>query len=83
MCDIKKRDLKDIAYKMMIEALNSFDVAFEDSGIKDEDRDYIFAIFKKHQQDFKNKITDLNYLNIFDVNSLVEYASAHKGKGNG
>ncbi len=83
MDNIRKRDLKDIAHQMMIEALKSFDVAFEDSEISEDDKKYIFKIIEKHQQNFANKITDLNYLNIFSVDDLVEYANTHKVKGNG
>ena len=74
MKKIKKRDLKDIANKLMYEALENYDVAFSESGISDEDEKYIFAIFKKHQDDFVNKITDCNYFELYNVNEIVKYA---------
>lgn len=80
MSDIKKRDLKDIAHRMILEALKSFNVVFNKSEISSEDKIYILEILIKYQDEFAKKITDLNYLEINNIDGMVQYANKHKSK---
>jgi hypothetical protein len=80
MSNIKKRDLKDITHKMILEALKSFDVAFDESEISNKDKIYILEMLVKYQDEFAKKITDLNYLELHNINGMVQYAKTHTNK---
>ena len=83
MCDIKKRDLKDIAHNMMQQAINDINISIEHSKFTQSEKEYMTNIFEKQLDVLCKKVTDLNYFEMIKIDEMIEYANKHKGKGNG
>jgi len=71
--NIKKGDIKDMVYQMIISSIESNDVAFDETLIEEADKKYAYEIMDKWSEFFVSKIKDDNFKSLFSTDDLVEY----------
>ena len=76
--DIKKSDLKDIVHQMISVSMETFDLAFDDSDMTSDDKQYCQDLYKHYKTHFANKIKCDAFRNKHNVVDMVQIAHSEK-----